>query len=200
MGCDVRRVGARKGVRRAVRVRRFSACQLEELTIVPWAPRSFHGPVASTPDALQAASNFVSILGLVIAVGGFVWDRHRERRERELNAFATLDDKYIDFLRLCLDYPQLDVLAVPLDSPGSLTDDQLRKEYALFAILISLFESVSVMLEGQSAAYRGRFQPGWEDCMKSYAKRAGFRRAWAIVGPQCDRRFYEYMQGLIGPT
>ena len=61
---------------------------------------------------LQAGAHIVTILGIPGAIIVFFRERKKERQQREVElqqrqqqALDQLDDKYDDFMRLCLEYP-----------------------------------------------------------------------------------------------
>lgn len=55
------------------------------------------------------------ILGIPIAMILFVRDRNRERTDKSLEAYDRLDERYIDYVKLCLEYPDLDVFEISKD-------------------------------------------------------------------------------------
>lgn len=61
-------------------------------------------------DYLQMITSVVTILGLPLALYLFYSDKKKERKEREYGTYNALDDKYIHFLEMCLEKPELDVI------------------------------------------------------------------------------------------
>lgn len=142
---------------------------------------------------LELAAYVVTVAGVPVAIGVFVYEKWRERREREERAFDELDAAYVEFTRLCLEHPDLDVLPSAVSSPQDLSSKQLREEEAILAILISLFERVYLTYENQSTAFRRQQRCGWIMFMKSYAVRPNFRRVWGEIGNQFDERFQRFI-------
>lgn len=157
---------------------------------------------------LEALANLVTIVGLPFAIRVLIRERRlereemmRDRKQREERAFDELDDKYVEFMRLCAAHPNLDVLEIPLSGDDEPSEGRLRAEHALLAILISLFERAYLMIfENQDSSFRERQWTGWESLMRSYARRPGFRRVWDSIGHQFDRGFGEHMAGLLKQT
>ncbi|MHB1061419.1 MAG: hypothetical protein ACYC0G_05940, partial [Thiobacillus sp.] len=52
---------------------------------------------------LEAASYIVTIVGLPLAIGVYVYDRQRERQSDEEEIFLRLSDEYADFMRLVIE-------------------------------------------------------------------------------------------------
>src|SRR5262245_34445858 len=135
---------------------------------------------------LEGVVSVVTIAGLAFAYYTFTQERARSRQQRRDQVFDELDQRYVEFMRLCVDHPDLDVMELPLPEPREPTPTQLRREYALLAILISLFESAEVMYRDQDSDVRKAQFEGWRTLMKSYANRPGFRRVWGSIGTQFD--------------
>lgn len=130
-------------------------------------------------DALQwleALSYLVTIVGLPLAIGVFVYDRRRDRQTDEEEIFLRLSDEYAAFMRLVIDNADLHLLS-PV-SKGELTEEQRERKHALFAILVSLFERAYVLVyeEGMSRQ-QTRLWQSWEDYMHEWCVREDFRAA-----------------------
>ena len=145
-------------------------------------------------------SYIVTVFGLPFAIGTFIFQKRKERKVEEENTFHQLDESYVAFLQLCLQHPDLDIFYPPIGSSYKPTNEQLRREHAVFCILISLFERAYVMFNDKSPEYRGAQWSGWVQYMESYCYRSNFEREWEMVGEQFDVQFYEFMQNLIKKT
>jgi hypothetical protein len=145
-------------------------------------------------EYLQLAQYGVTFVGVPVAIGLFIREKRRERRSREDRAFDELDQAYVQFMRLCLEHPEVDA-----DEPSSAKISRLRERTQdyLFAILISLFERVHLAFEGQHKEFRQRQRLGWIMFMESYTCRNNFRRVWNDIGAQFDTGFQHFMLGLI---
>lgn len=142
---------------------------------------------------LEFLAYLVTIGGVPCAIGVFILEKRRERREREGKAFADLDQAYVDFQKLCLEHPDLDVFEDPASTTHNPDSLQQRREHAIFSVLISLFERVFILFEGHSSEFRQRQWKGWVTFMRSYTGRTNFRRVWDAIGGQFDARFYEFV-------
>lgn len=145
-------------------------------------------------DYIQIISGIVTILGLPLALFLFYNEKKKERKDREYGTYNALDDKYIHFLELCLEKPELDVIEYPGNSDNNPKD---RQEQILFLILISNLERAFLMYHDQSTKIKESQWSGWVAYMKDYARKENFRRKWPELGPQFDKRFVEFMNTLM---
>ena len=149
----------------------------------------------------QIAAHLVTILGLPLALLLFYQEKRRERKDREYGTYNALDDKYIHFLELCLEKPDLDVFDLPLESKsGNDANRTHRQEQMLFTILISIFERAYLMYRNQKTDLKERQFKGWVEYMEDYCKRENFRRQWPALGAQFDSEFVKFMNKRIDKT
>ena len=125
---------------------------------------------------LEALSYLVTIVGLPFAIGVYVHDRRRERQSDEEEIFLRLSDEYADFMRLVIDNADLHLLSPVVK--GELSEEQLERKHALFAILVSLFERAYVLVyEDDMSRQQARLWQSWEDYMHEWCQREDFRNA-----------------------
>jgi len=125
---------------------------------------------------LEAASYIVTIVGLPLAIGVYVYDRRRDRQNDEEEIFLRLADEYADFMRLVIDNADLHLLSPA--AKGELSEEQLVRKHALFAILVSLFERAYVLVyEDKMSRQQARLWTSWEDYMTEWCAREDFRAA-----------------------
>lgn len=156
---------------------------------------------------LTDLANLATALGVPVAIVLIWFDKRRERRDREYGTYDALDDKYRDFLALCIDHPQLDLFDVPLknakrqslpatDGPPEV-DLQSIRQMALFDILVSLLERSFLMYSDQSNTLKRQQWNGWVEYIDSYCQHPTFRSLWVTRGSQYDGRFLEFMNRRI---
>lgn len=125
---------------------------------------------------LEALSYLVTIIGLPFAIGVYVYDRRRDRQNDEEEIFLRLSDEYADFMRLVIDNADLHLLSPA--AKGALSEEQLERKRALFAILVSLFERAYVLVyEDDMNRQQARLWQSWEDYMTEWCQREDFRAA-----------------------
>jgi hypothetical protein len=59
----------------------------------------------SLNEIIQICSNIATILGIPIAIILFINEKRKERRDREYGTYNALDEKYLDYLKLCMENP-----------------------------------------------------------------------------------------------
>lgn len=130
----------------------------------------------SSLEWLEAASYLVTIVGLPLAIGVYIYDRRREQQTDEEEIFLRLSDEYAGFMRLVIDNADLNLLS-PVDR-GALSEEQNERKRALFAILVSLFERAYVLVyEDDMNRQQQRLWQSWEDYMHEWSQRDDFRAA-----------------------
>ncbi len=149
--------------------------------------------LAAISDIFGLLSNVSVALGIPI----FAYQYMKERREREYGTFDALDEKYVEFQRLCIDYPELDIHDVPL-APGAAPNAETlrgKQEEAALWILIALFERAFLMYRRHPRKVRRNQFEGWVQQMREWAKRDNFRRAWGLLAPgDYDRDFMDWFE------
>ena len=60
-------------------------------------------------------AHIAAILGIPLALFLFYDEKRKERRDREYGTYNALDDKYIAFLQLCIEHPELNLYSTPLE-------------------------------------------------------------------------------------
>ena len=148
----------------------------------------------------QLIANVVTAIGLPFAIITFLFQKQKENKAELENTFHQLDESYVSFMQLCLANPDLDIFGIAVEDGYHPTKEQLRREHAIFGILISLFERAHVMFRDKSQEFRVYQWLGWVEYMKSYCYRTNFIREWNNIGHQFDKQFNEFMERLIEET
>jgi len=148
-------------------------------------------------DALPLAADFATAFGIPVAIFTFLMEKRRERREREYGTYDALDEKYIEFQRLCLEYPQLDVFDGQELKRTGYTPEEERMELILFTILFSVLERAHLMYKGHRKRMKEDQWEGWDEEIIKWCGRGRFLRAWALVGDNYDKKFTDYMKEKI---
>ena len=148
---------------------------------------------------LEALSYLVTIVGLPLAIGVFIYDRRRERQSDEEEIFLRLADEYADFMRLVIDNADLHLLSPA--AKGELGEDQLERKHALFAILVSLFERAYVLVyEDDMSRQQARLWQSWEDYMTEWCQREDFRAALPALSQGEDPDFIAMIKRIAEAT
>jgi hypothetical protein len=142
-------------------------------------------------------ADVATVLGVPTALVVFVNEKRRERRDREYGTYDALDDKYREYLLLCLENPELDLYDVPLDESPELDPPTRIRQAAMFDVLVSLLERAFLMYRDQSSSVKRRQWQGWVEYMEAYADNPTFVRLWDLRGIGFDVDFVAYMNDVI---
>ena len=145
-------------------------------------------------DILDAISKIVVILGLPLAYIQYLRTKRKEKRDREYGTYNALDEKYLEFQKLCLEHPYLDIFDIPDNKPNELTDKQKKEELILYTMLFSIFERAFLLYFDQNSNIKKKQWTGWDSYIKSYCIRNSFFEAWKISGATFDIDFENYME------
>ena len=148
---------------------------------------------------LEAASYIVTVVGLPLAIGVYIYDRRRERQSDEEEIFLRLSDEYADFMRLVIENADLNLLSPVVKS--ALSEEQMARKHALFAILVSLFERAYVLVyEDDMSRQQARLWRSWEDYMTEWCQREDFRAALPTLYQGEDPGFVAMIKRIAAST
>jgi hypothetical protein len=156
-------------------------------------------------ERLVPLATLVSVgIAVVLFVQGQAHERDARVRElahaREVrvnDAFNALDDKYIDYVKLCMQHPELDAFDTPLLRDRPATAAETRGESMMFAILFSVMERSFLMYRDQSDAFKKSQWAAWETYVKSWTTRKNFLDEWARTKTEFDHDFAAYLDSVI---
>ena len=141
-------------------------------------------------------SYVVTVIGLPFAIVVFILEQRKERQNEEEEIFQRLSDEYREFLKLVLDNADLQLLRRDV-SLRDLTAEQKERRFALFGILISLFERAYLLVYEENMTKQSRrLWKSWEDYMREWACRPEFREALPELLEGEDEEFTRYIRGL----
>ena len=151
-------------------------------------------------DAAELLSYLVVVLGVPTGLVQYGRAKTREREEREWRAYDRVSASYLDFQRLCLEYPYLDLFDVPDAVPVELTALQRKQETVACSMLFAIFErAYLVYAEHPTHITAGQWQ-GWDQHIRSYFARDSIRRVWQLWGGSYDPRFEAYVRRVYEET
>jgi len=150
-------------------------------------------------DTWELLSFIVTVFGLPMAIGVFIFEQRKERDNEEENVYQLLSDNYQDFLKIALDNSDLHLFSV--DETPELNDQQRERMLIIFSMLISLFERAYLLLyeDNMSDKQRRRWS-SWEDYMIEWISRADFRTLLPILLRGEDPDFCAHIQHLTQQT
>ena len=145
---------------------------------------------------VEALSYVVTIIGFPMAILVFIYEQRRERQNEQEEIYQRLSDEYADFLKLVLSNADLQLLRQG-GSGLQLTEEQRERKFALFNILISLFErSYLLVYEERMDKQTLRLWLSWEDYMREWCQRKDFRELLPELLKGEDEDFAAHIRGI----
>lgn len=142
---------------------------------------------------LEIVTYIVTIIGVPVAIYIYIQEKIKERNEREYGTYNALDDKYIDFLKLCLDNKEIDFYDINDKNKKRETEILQNKEIVMFEILFSIFERAYLMYQNHGNKIIKRQWNGWAEYIDDWMKREKTKCAWKYLGKQWDSSFINYI-------
>jgi hypothetical protein len=135
---------------------------------------------------------FVAIAAGCAAVVDSCRNHEKERREAAERAYRDVDDKYMDFLKLCFEHPSLDCESRARTTPIRPEDEvaQWRLDNVLVDVLefaYKRYQNADFMSAAREAY--NREWPGWQTYARKWLTRPHFRSVWCTVQDEYDTGF-----------
>jgi hypothetical protein len=144
-------------------------------------------------ETWELLSYVVTVIGLPLAIGVFLYEQRRERENEEEEVYQLLSDNYQDFLKVALDNPDLKLFSA--GATESLSDEQRERQFIIFNMLISLFERAYLLLyEDDMKPKQARRWHSWEDYMLEWCRRPDFRASLPRLLHGEDPSFVRYVE------
>ncbi len=149
---------------------------------------------------LEAISYGVTILGLPLAIGVFIYEQGKQRQNQENALHRTLSEEYDNFLKLTLNHADL-LLLHQGKAAAELSQEQRERQQILFSILVSLFEKAYIILydTGMTRDTR-RLWLSWEDDMRDWCRHDDFRAALPGLLEGEDDEFAAHIRRIADET
>jgi hypothetical protein len=143
----------------------------------------------------ELGSYVVTVVGLPVAIGIFLYEQRKERENEEEAGYLQLSDAYAKFLELVLANPDLQLRS--LRRTPNLTPEQHERMLILFDELVSLFERAYIVLYDARLEGRAlRRWRTWEDWIREWCRREDFRDLLADLLRSEDAEFAAYIRKL----
>ncbi len=143
----------------------------------------------------ELLSYVVTVIGLPLAIGVFLFEQRKERENEEEATWQQLSDAYVDFLEIVLANPDLKLRSQA--TVTHLTDEQMERKLVIFDMLISLFERAYLLAwEPDMDEKQRRRWHSWEDYMREWCRREDFRARLPELLRGEDEDFAHYIQRL----
>jgi hypothetical protein len=151
----------------------------------------------SMRELWETLSYVVTVVGLPFAIVIFLLERRKERRNEQEEIYQRLSDEYREFLKLVLDNADLQLLRRD-GIRQDLTAEQDERRFAVFGILISLFERAYLLVYDEKMNRQtSRLWQSWEDYIREWLRRPDFCAAIPELLQGEDEDFTRYIQALV---
>jgi hypothetical protein len=138
----------------------------------------------------------VETFALPFAIIVFLIERRKERAAEAEELYQRLSDEYTNFLKLVLDNADLQLLRKSVPAIEG-NEEQLERKFALFGILVSIFERAYLLVYDEHMNKQARrLWCSWEDYMREWCRRPDFRRALPELLEGEDPEFRAYIEEI----
>ncbi len=142
---------------------------------------------------MELASYIATVIGIPLAITVFVLQERKERRMEQQEIYDKLMDHYSEIQEKLFEHPALDMHDRPLAN-----QEDARRQYILYEIIVSLFERSFILLYGEDSPEYRRMWNSWVDFILQWLKRSNFRAALPQLMLGEDPEFVAYMAKLSG--
>ena len=146
-------------------------------------------------DFWEIASYIVTALGLPLAIGIFLYEQRKERRNEEYEVYQLLSDAYNDFLKVVIE--NTDLRLRTSQSTPDLNAEQTERLRVILDMLIALFERayLTAWSSDMTDEQRRRWN-SWEDFMREWIRRDDFYYRLPELLRGEDPSFAAYLRSL----
>jgi hypothetical protein len=143
----------------------------------------------------ELLSYIVTVIGLPLAIFTFWQEQRKERENEDEETYQLLSDAYVDFLKLVMANPDLQLRSKA--AAPRLNDEQQERRQVVFEMLISLFERAYLLVFDQEMTENQRRRwHSWDDYMREWCRRADFRAMLPQLLEGEDQDFAAYIGAI----
>jgi hypothetical protein len=137
-------------------------------------------------------ADVATALGIPIAIVVFLLDRHRARRDWELETYRALSDKYFDYLTILLGNPDLSTTETEWAKAGDRQRDP--RQDLLLQMAVNLVEAAFFLYRGHRSAFRRAQWSGWQAYLEDWCTHPAFVARWPEIIVQYDEEFQAHVR------
>lgn len=159
----------------------------------------------STVQSWEVWGNVATVIGAIAIAGagaGFALDRLTARRE----FYAAYDERFNNFLSLCLADPKVAGLVPPNEEKLieetaeslNLPEEIIRHRWLLMSYLLSTLEATYFMMTTGPKALRVQFSTSYEDYVRDWIADPVFAAVYESTGGDYGSKFSSWMEKIVG--
>lgn len=143
-------------------------------------------------------ANLATFLGIPLAIILFMNEKQKERHEREYETYNSLDDKYLDFMKLLIDNPDIDFFQLTNKDIEEYQTEKRIRLISLFEYFISLLERSFLLYSDRDSEMKKLQWSGWVKYIEDCASKQGFQTMWKELGRgYYDERFCQFLETIL---
>jgi hypothetical protein len=150
---------------------------------------------------LAIAANAATALALIVGAWQFVRESDAGREQRRFGVYNELNSQYVDYLKMCVEYPWVDGFETRLQEPRAPRNPkEQRIEEAVYLTLVSLLERAYVFyvkVLPKDDAWAKTQWDGWALYADRFAQRERFRENWPLIRMEFDTDFTKWMDERV---
>ncbi len=175
-------------------------------------------------ETIHKGAELLTFISLIIGVPIGLVDFHRHGVEAQKNAmkaqenakkerveaaekvYETVDERYTEFVTLCLEHPRLDCYSVPHagDLKPPLSETEKIQQKMLYVHLTDVFEVAFVGYHKEESnpeiqrIYNSQWA-GWDAYIRKFLKRPAYLETWYQIRNEYDEGLVKYMDAIAPP-
>jgi hypothetical protein len=162
---------------------------------------------------LEQASFVATIAGAILVpltIVFYIIDKRMEREKgvqeqledkerKELETYNNLSTEWREYLKLCLQHPELDIANKNAKINTAQDEETIGKRKIMYEILISMFESAYMQYKTHSSDVKNQQWHGWEKYLDDWLGNHGFVAYCNIIinGEYYSKDFLDYLDERI---
>ena len=140
---------------------------------------------------LGLLANAATFGGIILAIILFFIERKRHRIEKELSTYSATTTDYLEYLRLCIDHPEVNVVEAPQTKED--TDSTGRNQSLILDIVVNMLERAYFLYREHKSEFRRKQWEGWNKYIKDWCQHSAFRERWPDLVEQYDEDFVNHI-------
>lgn len=167
-------------------------------------------------ERIHKSCEFLSFVAVVIGVPIALIELHahaadaadaakKQRIEAAEKIYRDVDQRYMDFMKLCIEHPRLDCYSLPQGGSPPLSADELMQQKILYSTLSDVFEVAFVQYHKPNEdnpdvikLYKDQWA-GWDAYIRKFLGRRVYRQTWREIKDEYDKGFVAYMDTIPAP-